>query len=117
MWHDRHGGAQRRGKRPARPIRDQLLEDRMELKQLRYFLSVSELGSFSKAAVQLSLAQPILNRQIRALEHDLNAELFYRNGRGIVLSAAGKLLGAYAKEIIQTASKGSFAIMALKAAP
>ena len=71
----------------------------MELKQLKYFLCVAELGSFSKAAVQLSVAQPILSRQIRSLEHDLNAELFYRNGRGIVLSEAGKLLEAYAKEI------------------
>jgi LysR family nitrogen assimilation transcriptional regulator len=89
----------------------------MELKQLKYFLCVAELGSFSKAAVQLSVAQPILSRQIRALEHDLNAELFYRNGRGIVLSEAGKLLEAYAKEIIQTAGKASFEIMAMKAAP
>ena len=89
----------------------------MELKQLRYFLSVAELGSFSRAAVQLSVAQPILSRQIRALEHDLNTELFYRNGRGIVLSEAGKLLETYAKEIIQTASKASFEIMAMKAAP
>jgi LysR family nitrogen assimilation transcriptional regulator len=63
------------------------------------------------------VAQPILSRQIRALEHDLNAELFYRNGRGIVLSEAGKLLEAYAKEIIQTAGKASFEIMAMKAAP
>src|SRR5258706_10991089 len=117
MWHDRHGGARRRGRRRARPIRGQLVENRMELKQLRYFLSVSELGSFSKAAVQLSVAQPILSRQIRALEHDLNAELFYRNGRGIVLSEAGKLLEAYAREIIQTAGKASFEIMAMKAAP
>jgi LysR family nitrogen assimilation transcriptional regulator len=89
----------------------------MELKQLKYFLCVAELGSFSKAAVQLSVAQPILSRQIRSLEHDLNAELFYRNGRGIVLSEAGKLLETYAKEIVQTAGKASFEIMAMKAAP
>ncbi len=89
----------------------------MELKQLKYFMCVAELGSFSKAAVQLSVAQPILSRQIRSLEHDLGAELFYRNGRGIVLSEAGKLLEAYAREIIQTAGKASFEIMAMKAAP
>ncbi len=89
----------------------------MELKQLKYFLCVAELGSFSKAAVQLSVAQPILSRQIRSLEHDLNAELFYRNGRGIVLSEAGKLLETYAKEIVQTAGKASFEIMAMKSSP
>jgi LysR family transcriptional regulator, nitrogen assimilation regulatory protein len=89
----------------------------MELKQLKYFLCVADLGSFSKAAVQLSVAQPILSRQIRSLEHDLNAELFYRNGRGIVLSEAGKLLEIYAKEIVQTAGKASFEIMAMKSSP
>src|SRR5215470_20454839 len=99
MWHARRAGGP------------------MELKQLKYFLRVAELGSFSKAAVQLSVAQPILSRQIRSLEHDLNAELFYRNGRGIVLSEAGKLLEAYAKEIVQTAGKASFEIMAMKSSP
>src|SRR4051794_9313430 len=89
----------------------------MELKQLKYFLCVAELGSFSKAAVQLSVAQPILSRQIRSLEHDLNAELFYRNGRGIVLSEAGKLLETYAREIIGTADRASFEITAMKSAP
>ncbi len=89
----------------------------MELKQLKYFLCVAELGSFSKAAVQLSVAQPILSRQIRSLEHDLNAELFYRNGRGTVLSEAGKLLEIYAKEVVQTVGKAGLEIMAMKAAP
>lgn len=89
----------------------------MELKQLKYFLCVAEHGSFSKAAVQLSVAQPILSRQIRALEHDLGAELFYRNGRGIVLSEAGKVLETYARDIVQTAGKAGFEIMAMKAAP
>lgn len=89
----------------------------MELKQLKYFLCVAELGGFSKAAAQLGVAQPILSRQIKTLEHDLNTELFYRNGRGIVLSDAGKLLEAYAKEIIATAGKASFEIMAMKATP
>lgn len=89
----------------------------MELKQLKYFLCVSEVGSFSKAAVLLSVAQPILSRQIKALEQDLNAELFYRNGRGIVLSEAGKLLEGYAKDIVGTADRASFEITAMKSAP
>lgn len=89
----------------------------MELKQLKYFLCVAELGSFSKAAVQLNVAQPILSRQIRSLEQDLNAELFYRNGRGTVLSEAGKLLETYAKQVVQTVGKASLEIMAMKGAP
>ena len=89
----------------------------MELKQLKYFLCVAEVGSFSRAAVMLSVAQPILSRQIKALEQDLSAELFYRNGRGIVLSEAGKLLEGYAKEIIGIVDRASFEITAMKSAP
>ena len=64
----------------------------MELKQLGFFLGVVESGSFSKAAVRLSVAQPILSRQIKLLEEELGVELLYRNGRGVVPSEAGKML-------------------------
>ncbi|HUC18527.1 MAG TPA: LysR substrate-binding domain-containing protein [Acetobacteraceae bacterium] len=89
----------------------------MELKQLRYFLCVADTGSFSRAAVQLSVAQPILSRQIQALEHELSAELFYRNGRGVVLSEAGKLLDGYAKEILGTADRAEVEIASMRLAP
>src|SRR5258708_39233047 len=89
----------------------------MELKQLKYFLCVAEVGSFSRAAVMLSVAQPILSRQIKALEQDLSAQLFYRNGRGIVASEAGKLLEGYAKEILGAVDRASFEITAMKSAP
>lgn len=88
----------------------------MELKQLRYFLCVADMGSFSRAAVQLSVAQPILSRQIQALEHELNAELFYRNGRGVVLSEAGKLLDGYARAILATADRAEAEISSMKLA-
>jgi DNA-binding transcriptional LysR family regulator len=58
--------------------------------QLSYFLEIAQSGSFSKAAVRLSVAQPILSRQIKLLESELGVELLYRNGRGIVLSEVGK---------------------------
>lgn len=89
----------------------------MEMKQLRYFLSVAATGSFSRAAVQLGVAQPILSRQIQALEHELSAELFYRNGRGVVLSETGKLLDGYAREILDTADRAEFDIASKKLAP
>ncbi|MEJ0096702.1 MAG: LysR family transcriptional regulator [Bauldia sp.] len=72
----------------------------MELRQLGFFLGVAESGSFSKAAVRLSVAQPILSRQIKLLEEELGVELFYRNGRGVVLSEAGKTLESYARNIV-----------------
>jgi LysR family nitrogen assimilation transcriptional regulator len=89
----------------------------MEIRQLIFFLGVAESGSFSKAAVRLSAAQPVLSRQIKLLESELGVELFYRNGRGIVLSEAGKLLEAHAQSVIGTVEQAQSEIGALKAAP
>jgi LysR family nitrogen assimilation transcriptional regulator len=64
----------------------------MNLKQLDYFVHVAELGSFSKAALVLDIAQPALSRQVRGLETELRENLFLRNGRGVALTDAGKRL-------------------------
>lgn len=64
-------------------------ETAMDLKQLRYFVRVAELGSFAKAADLLDVAQPTLSRQVRALEVDLKTSLFHRNGRGVLLTPLG----------------------------
>ncbi len=89
----------------------------MELKQLGYFLAIAESGSFSKAAVRLSVAQPILSRQIKLLESELGVELLYRNGRGVVLSEAGKLLETYARTVVGLIGKATSEIGALRAEP
>jgi LysR family nitrogen assimilation transcriptional regulator len=62
----------------------------LELRQLRTFLAIAELGSFSKAASMLGVAQPALSRQLRLLEDELGARLLYRHGRGASLTEAGK---------------------------
>ncbi len=72
----------------------------MELRQLRHFLCVAETGSFSKAAVRLSLTQPVLSREVRMLEEEFGEQLFYRNGRGVVLSTAGELLAGHARDMV-----------------
>lgn len=64
----------------------------MELRQLRTFKLVAELGSLSKASDRLRVAQPALSRQIKLLEHELHTELFVRNGRGMMLTNAGQTL-------------------------
>lgn len=64
----------------------------MELRELRYFRTVVECGSFSKAAVKLMVAQPSLSRQIRALEHELGLPLLRRSARGVSPTDAGKVL-------------------------
>ena len=76
----------------------------MNLKQLEYFVQVAELGSFSKAAVVLDVAQPALSRQVRALEAELRQELFLRNGRGVALTDAGKRLFDHSVAVLQLVS-------------
>ena len=73
----------------------------MDLKQLDYFVHVAELGSFTRASSFLSVAQPALSRQIRALEVELHQSLFERNGRGVTLTEAGKRLLAHSRGILQ----------------
>ena len=85
----------------------------MELKQLRYFVHVAELGSFTRAAVFLSVAQPALSRQIRNLESDLGAKVFYRNGRGVELTTAGRHLIQHAKAIIDRTQRARNELLAL----
>lgn len=77
----------------------------MNLKQLRYFVQVAELGSFSRAAAQLEIAQPALSRQIRHLETELRQNLLYRNGRGVSVTEAGKRLIDYARGILHQVAR------------
>ena len=72
----------------------------MDLKQLEYFVRVAELGSFTRAATALNIAQPALSRQVRLLEVELRQTLLTRNGRGAVPTEAGKLLLAHGRGIL-----------------
>jgi LysR family transcriptional regulator, nitrogen assimilation regulatory protein len=72
----------------------------MDLKQLEYFVRVAELGSFTRAAVALDVAQPALSRQVRLLEVELRQSLLTRNGRGAVPTEAGKLLLEHGRGIL-----------------
>jgi LysR family nitrogen assimilation transcriptional regulator len=73
----------------------------MDLKQLDTFVRVAELGSFTRAASVLRVAQPALSRQVRALEIELRQPLFDRNGRGVTLTPAGARLLAHGRGILQ----------------
>ncbi|AGU53680.1 transcriptional regulator, LysR family [Variovorax paradoxus B4] len=72
----------------------------MDLKQLEYFVRVAELGSFTRASIVIDVAQPALSRQVRQLEVELRQNLLTRNGRGVTLTEAGKLLLAHARGIL-----------------
>ena len=72
----------------------------MDLVQLLYFVRVAELGSFTRAAAALGVAQPALSRQVRLLEVELRHTLLRRTGRGAVTTAAGALLLEHGRGIL-----------------
>jgi LysR family nitrogen assimilation transcriptional regulator len=73
----------------------------MNFQQLRSFVRVADMGSFSKAAIELGVAQPALSRQVRLLETDLRVALLRRTGRGVVLTDDGRRLYEHAVAILQ----------------
>jgi DNA-binding transcriptional LysR family regulator len=75
----------------------------LDLRKLRYFAAVAETGNLTRAAEQLHIAQPVLTRQIRALETELHTTLFTRSARGTDLTAAGRQLLEDARPLLQSA--------------
>ena len=72
----------------------------MDLDNLRAFVEVADLGSFSRAAERLHLTQPAVSKRVAALEEELAVALFDRVGRGIGLTEAGRTLREGAREIL-----------------
>ncbi|MFP3561420.1 LysR family transcriptional regulator, partial [Paraburkholderia sp. SIMBA_049] len=64
----------------------------MDIRQLRYFVSIVEYGSLGKAAEKLFVAQPSLSQQIAKLEGDLGVALLVRSPQGVKPTAAGQAL-------------------------
>jgi DNA-binding transcriptional LysR family regulator len=64
----------------------------LDLRKLRYFVTVARLLHFGRAAGELHIAQPVLSRQIRALEQELGARLFVRDSHGVSCTDAGSQL-------------------------
>lgn len=73
----------------------------MELRILKYFLTVAKEQSFTKAAEQLHITQPTLSRQLSAFEEELGTKLFVRSGKNITLTDEGILLKRRALEIVE----------------
>lgn len=77
----------------------------VELRHLRYFVTVAECGSVSRAASKLFIAQPPLSAQIRQLEEEVGAELLVRLPRGIRLTPAGESFLEDARAILARAQQ------------
>lgn len=74
----------------------------MDIRLLRYFLTIAEEGSITKAAQKLHISQPPLSKQIKLLEEELGVILFVRGKRNIQLTEAGAFLKSRAEEIISS---------------
>lgn len=82
----------------------------MDIKQLKYFISIADLGSMTRASELLNIAQPALTQQIAKLEADLRARVFDRGTSGVKLTPAGEVLYRYAKSIIKQVDDARLAV-------
>lgn len=72
----------------------------MDLRHLRYYVSIAQEGSVSRASKRLNISQPSLSRQLRDLEAELGVLLFERTGRSMKLTVAGEELLTYARGVL-----------------
>jgi DNA-binding transcriptional LysR family regulator len=73
----------------------------MELRQLRYFLTVVDEGQITRAATKLFITQAALSQHVQRLERDLGTALFVRAGSRLTLTPSGEIVDAQAREIVQ----------------
>lgn len=79
----------------------------MDTRQLRNFLKIAELGSISRAADALGVAQPSLSQQVLRLEDEVGFKLFRRTTRGVVTTEAGDILQRHAQRILEIAEQAT----------
>lgn len=73
----------------------------MDIRQLRYFARIVELGSLTKASRTLHVAQPALSQQVAKLEEDVGKPLLIRSSKGVIPNQAGKTLYHHARLILR----------------
>ena len=83
----------------------------MEIYQLRYFVTAARLEHFTRAAEANHVSQPSLSQQIANLEREVGAPLFYRQGRSVRLTDAGRTLLVYAERILEEEEAAERAVL------
>src|ERR671912_2845649 len=78
---------------------------RLDTRYLRSFLRTAELGSISRAAVSLGLAQPSLSQQLLRLEDEVGFQLFHRTARGVIITEVGRVFRERARQILFSAEQ------------
>lgn len=87
----------------------------MELRHLRYFAAVAEVGSISRAAQVVRVAQPSLSRQLRQLEAEVGEPLLDRSGRRARLTPAGEVFLPLARDLVRRADRAASLMQGLAA--
>jgi DNA-binding transcriptional LysR family regulator len=83
----------------------------VEMRQLKIFCAVAELGSFTAAAVAVNTVQSNVTMRVKELEAELNRELFIRKKTGVILTSAGETFLGYARRILQLTEESRNALM------
>lgn len=89
----------------------------MEIRQLRYFVRIVDLGSLSKAAADLYVAQPALSKQIASLEAELKASLLVRSSRGVTPTEAGLAFYRQAQSLLRQLARVPDEVRSTDASP
>jgi len=77
----------------------------MNLERLELFLKIVDTGSVSGAGRQANLTQPAVSRSLKLLEEEVGADLFDRQGRGLLLTAAGRALIPCARQLVRDSER------------
>ncbi len=89
----------------------------MDLRSIQYFVRVADLGSLTRAALHLHVAQPALSRHIRRLEDEMGVALFSRSSRGVRLTDSGQMLYEHAQRILRDVERTRDEIRAMGGTP
>ncbi|WP_075180951.1 nitrogen assimilation transcriptional regulator NAC [Pantoea sp. 1.19] len=83
----------------------------MNLRRLKYFVKIVDIGSLTQAAEVLHIAQPALSQQVATLEGELDQQLLVRTKRGVTPTEAGKILYAHARTILRQCEQAQLAVV------